>query len=144
MTAIPWSICKGTRCEQSRLIEYELAVFDVDHGSELVVEQLMSATFDQAFSPALKRPLTTSVKVPLDTSRHARMLVNLLLVQSVKFILLKFRKRLKSLPPRKRRSFATGSMDLTLLRNENGSRSLKSGAVKSSLEKWLLLMASKC
>ena len=41
-------------------------------------------------------------------------------------------------------SFATGSMDLTLLRNENGQRSLKSGYVKSSREKWFLLMASKC
>ena len=67
-------------------IEYDLAVLDVDHGSELVVEELVSATFDQAFSPALKRPLATSVKVPLDTSRHARILVDLLLVQSVKFM----------------------------------------------------------
>jgi hypothetical protein len=67
-------------------IEYDLAVLDVDHGSELVVEELVSATFDQAFSPSLKRPLATSVKVPLDTSRHARMLVDLLLVQSVKFM----------------------------------------------------------
>ena len=43
---------------------------------------------------------------------------------------------------RKRSSFATGSMDLTLLRIENGP--LKSGCVKSSEGKWLLLMASKC
>jgi hypothetical protein len=49
----------------------------------------------------------------------------------------------KSWGPRKRRSFATGSMDLTLLRNENGPRSPKSGYVKSTRKKWLLLMASK-
>ncbi len=64
-------------------IEYDLAVLDVDHGSELVVEELVSATFDQAFSPARKRQLKTSVKVPLDTNGHARMLMDLLLVQPV-------------------------------------------------------------
>jgi hypothetical protein len=66
-------------------IEYDLAGLDVDHGSELVVEELVSATLDQAFSPARKRPLITSVKVHLDTSGHARMLVDLLLLQSVGF-----------------------------------------------------------
>jgi hypothetical protein len=35
------------------------------------------------------------------------------------------------------------SVEMTLLRNENGLRSLKSGYVKSSREKWLFLMASK-
>jgi hypothetical protein len=33
-----------------------------------------------------KRPIATSVKVPLDTCGHARMLVDLLLVQPVKFM----------------------------------------------------------
>jgi hypothetical protein len=40
----------------------------------------------QAFFTARKRPLTTSVKVPLDTSGNARMLVDLLLLQTVQFM----------------------------------------------------------
>jgi hypothetical protein len=40
----------------------------------------------QAFFTARKRPLTTSAKVPLDTSGYVRMLVDLLLVQPVKFL----------------------------------------------------------
>jgi hypothetical protein len=40
----------------------------------------------QAFFTARKRPLKTSVKVPLDTSGNARMLLDLLLVQPVKFM----------------------------------------------------------
>ena len=35
-------------------------------------------------------------------------------------------------------------MDMTLLRNVSGQRLLKSGYAKSSPEKWLLLMASRC
>jgi hypothetical protein len=43
-------------------------------------------TPQQAFFTARKRPLKTSVNVRLDTSGHARMLVDLLLVQPVKFV----------------------------------------------------------
>jgi hypothetical protein len=39
----------------------------------------------QALFTARKRPLTTSVKVPLDTNGNARMLVDLLLVQPFRF-----------------------------------------------------------
>jgi hypothetical protein len=45
--------------------------------------------------------------------------------------------------PRKKRSFANGSMDMTLLWNVNGPRSPKSGYAKSNREKWLLLMARR-
>jgi hypothetical protein len=54
--------------------------------------------------------------------------------------LTEIQKAIEELALEERRNFATGSMDLTLLRNENGPWSLKSGYVKSSREKWLPLM----
>jgi hypothetical protein len=50
-------------------------------------------------------------------------------------MLTEIQKAIEELAPEERRSFANGSMDLTLLRDENGPRSLKSGYVKSSREK---------
>ena len=58
--------------------------------------------------------------------------------------LTEIQKAIQKLAPEEKDELRDWLMDLTLLRNENGPRLLKSGYVKSSREKWFLLMASKC
>jgi hypothetical protein len=43
---ISCSVKGGAIANDPALVEYDLAVLDVHHGSELVVEELVSATFD--------------------------------------------------------------------------------------------------